>query len=191
MSSRRFVFFESGGALFQCKQAVGPHKKAMNSTEENLLGHIVRRMQADRSIDAPADSRKYAKDLYRTRHTQRDVSRIKKFIAVLTADLAPGRAAFGERSAAGAQARQMLFEAGENAVDLRLTRTAQGFDVRGQVFGPGAESGEVQIKGEKFSNTTMLNDMSGFLMAGVPAGSYELTVSLANCNITVERIIVE
>ena len=163
----------------------------MNNAEEKVLEHILGRMRTDHSVDAPTDSLKYAKDLYRTRHPQRNASRIKRFIAVLTADLTPGRAAFGERSAAGAQARQMLFESGENAVDLRIGRSSSGFDLRGQVFGPGAESGEVHLKGATFSNTTMLNDMSGFLMAGVPAGSYELTVSLANCNITVERIIVE
>lgn len=163
----------------------------MKIAKEQLLEHIVRRMQTDRSVDAPADSLKYAKDLYRTRLPKREESRIQRLIAVIMADLAPSRAAFGERSAAGAQARQMLFEAGENAVDLRIGRASSGFDLRGQVFGPGAESGEVHLKGETFSDATMLNDMSGFLMAGVPAGSYELTVSLANCNITVERIIVE
>ena len=148
----------------------------MNNTHEQKLEHIIQRMQADTSIDAPADAVKYAKNLFRTRATEPRTSLIQRALAVLRVDLAPNRAAFGERSATGAQARQMLFESGDNAIDLRITKTGNRFTVKGQILGEGFVSAEI-----KFSNTdncysAQTNELSEFTMENIAEGKYILSL---------------
>ena len=157
----------------------------MNNANEQKLEHIISRMQADRSIDAPTDSLKYAKDLFRTRAAE--PSLIQRIVAVLRVDLAPNRAALGERSASGGQARQMLFDSGENAIDLRVTATESGFGIRGQILGGGFELGEVQIGGQ----FTEIDEIGGFRFASVVAGEYTMVVRSESRELTIEGLILK
>ena len=159
-------------------------ERAMKRTAEQRLEHIIRRMQADTAVDAPAELTSFAKGLYRTRVAEPTPSIFKRMAAVLSVDLAPGRAAFGERSATGGQARQMLFEAGENAVDLRVTALDKAFDIRGQILGDGFESGSVEIAGQSVEI-----DNGGFTVKGVAAGEHSLTVRGGEQEIFIEKII--
>ena len=160
----------------------------MNNQEEKTLEHIIRRMGTDRSVDAPADAIKYAKNLYRSRISEPKPSLIRRIVAVLQADLAPDRAAFGERSATGGQARQMLFESGENAVDLRITAVDNGFDVRGQVFGDGFEGAEIELADDEHSFPARLDELSSFKLAAVPSGVYSLSVKGSDSEIFIESL---
>ena len=157
----------------------------MNNAHEQKLEHIISRMQSDRSIDAPADVLKYARDLFRTRVAEPTL--LQRFVAVLKADLAPNRAAFGERSAAGGAARQMLFDSGENAIDLRVTAVENGFDIRGQVLGGGFDGGAVLI-GDAVS---AIDEMGGFRFASIAAGEYVLTVRGETSEIVIEGLILK
>ena len=143
-------------------------------------------MQADTATDAPADVLKYTKNLFRTRAIEPKVSAVRRVLAMIKMDLAPNRAAFGERSAAGAQARQMLFDAGDNAIDLRVTATENGFDVRGQVLGGGFENGTAVLAG---SNAT-IDELGGFRFDGVAAGEYSLVLSNGTDEIAIEQILI-
>lgn len=161
------------------------HWRTMKRTSEQRIEHIIRRMQTDTAVDAPAELVQFAKGLYRTRVAEQSPSLMQRIAAVLSVDLAPGRAAFGERSATGITARQMLFEAGDNAIDLRVTAVGKGFDVRGQILGDGFEGGSVGL-GDLI---TEIDENGGFEFSGVSGGEYSLTASGDTQEIFVEKII--
>lgn len=142
-------------------------------------------MQTDTAIDAPADLTQFAKGLYQTRVVESSPSLIQRIAAVLSVDLAPGRAAFGERSATGGTARQMLFEAGENAIDLRVTAKGKGFDIRGQILGDGFENGTVEMAGLKAD----IDANGGFVFNGIKTGEYSLTARAGAQEIFIEKMI--
>jgi hypothetical protein len=160
----------------------------MKSTEQKLE-QIMRRMAADRAEDAPADAIRYAKNLFRTRAVEAKPTVLRRILASLQVDLEPNRAAFGERSAAGAEARQMLFDAEDNAVDLRVTAAADRFDVRGQVLGAGFEAGEATIMAGELQYRSPLDAQGGFSFGGLEAGEYSLTISGRSIDIQIEKII--
>ena len=148
-------------------------------------------MQTDTAVDAPADALAYAKNLYRTRMPQRASSILESVIAVLRADLAPNRAAFGERSARDGQARQLVCDSGSTAVDLRIKATGDQFDIRGQVLGLGFENGEVEVLGPDKTVRTSINDASQFVIAGLRGGEYSLTLKSGDKEIFIEHLVLD
>lgn len=160
----------------------------MKLNEESKLDLIIQRMRADRSIDAPADAVKYAKNLYRTRSAEPKQTLVRRLFGVLRVDLASGKAAFGERSATTEKARQLLYESGDVAVDLRIKATGSEFELRGQVIGEGFENSPVEIKSDKATGRTMTNRMSEFKLAGLPAGDYSLSIRSNHTEIVLENI---
>ncbi len=160
----------------------------MNSKEDNIE-RVIRRMLADRSTDAPAGAIKYAKDLYRTRVAEPKASVLQRVMAVMKVDLAPNRAAFGERSAGTGQARQVLFDTGDNAVDLRIAAVDKGFDIRGQVLGSGSEDGAVELVGKAASASGKLANGT-FRLGAVPAGVYSLSIRCGGKEIFIDKLTV-
>jgi len=158
---------------------------AMNNAHEQKLEHIISRMQADRSVDAPADALKYVKNLFKTRAPE--PSLMTRIVAVLKVDLAPNRAAFGERSGGG-EARQMLFESGDNAVDIRIAVVDGGFDIRGQILGDGFASGDAGVENSGFSTSSVIDDIGGFRLSSIPAGEYSLTLRDGKSEIVIEGL---
>ncbi|HQU83844.1 MAG TPA: hypothetical protein PKY59_11990 [Pyrinomonadaceae bacterium] len=156
----------------------------MNNSEENLLNQIVHLMQTDKSVDAPQDSIKWAKNIFRSRMVEPKKSFVQKVLAVLQMDISPNKAVFGERSASASQARQMLFEAGENGIDLRITETENGFDLRGQILGEGFANSVIKI-GETETTT---NDLSEFVFANIESGIYDLTLKNGETEIVIENL---
>ena len=141
-------------------------------------------MESDDSVDAPADSLKWAKNLFRARMPE--ASLIKRIVAVLTAELAGSRPAFGERSASAAKARQMLFTAGDHAIDLRVTANKKNFDIRGQILGAGLGEGKVSLEGTKYEAS--LSADGDFRLDGIPAGVYDLVIRTASLELVAEKI---
>jgi hypothetical protein len=154
-----------------------------NSTKDELIDKIVRLMQTDEAADAPADAVKWAKNIFRARAAQKKKSLVRKVLAVLQVDLSGGQAAFGERSAAS-QTRQMFFQAGENAIDLRIAKTESGLNLQGQVLGEGFEKCAVKLG--KFETTA--NKLGEFSFAGIPSGKYDLTLLTADREITAANL---
>ena len=155
----------------------------MNNSDENVK-KIIRLMQMDDSVDAPEDAVEWSKKLFRTRVFEPKKSVVERIRAVLKLDLAPNRPVFGERSAAAGQSRQMLFEAGENAVDLRISEGAKGFTVKGQILGEGLAGVSVKL-GDLNAET---NEPGEFRLENVPAGTYDLTIRTAEKEIVLEEI---
>ncbi len=160
----------------------------MKNSEEQKIEHIIQRMLTDRSVDAPEDVVTYARNLYRTRAAEPKASIIRRVLAVMQVDLAPNRAAFGERSASGSQARQMLFDSGDNAVDLRITAIDDKFDIRGQILGDGFANGEIEIISDQVSITVKIDKTNAFNVSGLAAGEYNLTIVGKNTEIQIDKL---
>jgi hypothetical protein len=157
----------------------------MNSKDNKRLDEIVRLMEQDDSTDAPADSVKWAKNLYRTRFAK--PSLVKRLVASLQIDLAPDKAAFGERSAGSGTARQMLFNAGENAIDLRITEVGGRVSIQGQMLGEGFNGGGMAVSGSEFETSVKLDEMGQFRIGNVTKGVYTLTFRSEEREIVIEE----
>ncbi len=157
---------------------------AMNNGNENLINKIAQLMETDNSFDAPTDAIKWAKNIFRARVAEPKKSFMQKVLAVLQVDLLPNKAAFGERSASAGGARQMLFQAGENSIDLRVSETEKGFSLRGQILGEGFAN--CTIKLGEFE--TISNELSEFAFAEIPNGKYDLTLQTGKTEITIENL---
>lgn len=149
----------------------------MKLTDEKLHDLIIERMRSDDSVDAPADAIRYASTLFRTRTGGRGPL-MRRIAAALQMDLLPGTTVFGERSAGEARARQMLFDSGENAVDLRISKEARGFGIRGQVLGDGFEGGTAVLTGpDEQAIASAEIDLAGeFGFQKLSAGTYILFI---------------
>ena len=133
-------------------------------------------MQRDDSVDAPADSRRWASNLFRTRAAESKPSLIKKLVAVLQMEVTPNKPAFGERSASTASVRQILYRADENAVDLRIEQVKKSFTIRGQVLGEGFDNAKAILSDDMKTFEATANESSEFRLDSIPAGNYQLTV---------------
>ena len=147
----------------------------MMSTEKNLQ-NILELIRRDDSVDAPADSIRWASNLFRTRAAETKPSLIKKLVAVLQMEIAPNKPAFGERSATTSSIRQILYRADENAVDLRIEKARKGFTIRGQVLGDGFAGASATLSEDAKTFEATASDSSEFRFEGVPAGNYQLTI---------------
>jgi len=156
----------------------------MSKNSEQEINRIIYLMQRDKSADAPADAIRWAKNIFLTRAVKPRRSVVEKVLAVLQMDLSPNRAAYGERSASTSQARQMLFQAGENALDIRIVKNEQRFNLRGQILGEGFAN--CTIKLEKFETTA--NEISEFELANIPSGIYNLNLQKDEKEITVQNL---
>ena len=152
----------------------------------NNLEKIIHLMQTDDSKDAPSDAIKWSKNLFKTRVSEPKAGVIDRVVAVLREELTPGTAAFGERSGSAGAGRQMLFEAGDVTIDLRITPGDSGFDLRGQLLGEGVENAGVVLGSVEES----VNEFGAFRFVEVEAGTYELLLKLENKEIVVDAVIV-
>jgi len=157
---------------------------SINNSEKQIINEIIALMQRDESTDAPQDAIKWSKNIFRTRAVEPAKSFVQKILAVLQMDLAPNKAAFGERSASAAQERQMLFEAGENGIDLRIKEGEKGFALKGQILGEGFANSTVRL-GDFEAKT---GELSEFSFTDIPTGKYDLTLYSGETEITIENL---
>ena len=154
-----------------------------NNSEE-AIERIIHLMKTDESVDAPEDSIKWAKNLFRTRAAEPKKSIVQKVLAVLQIDLSPNKAAFGERSASAGQARQMLFQAGENSIDLRIKGTETGFILHGQILGEDFADGVAKLGDFQ----TKINELGEFKFAEIPKGKYDFHLRKNESEIVIENL---
>lgn len=156
----------------------------MNNDKFSNLIHL---MQTDDSVDAPTDAIKWSKNLFKTRAVEAKPGIIETLIGVLQSSLNPGQAAVGERSATAEQARQMLFEAGDSSIDLRISEIGGMFKVEGQLFGSESENAEVFFAGQQ----TELDEFGSFAFDSVAEGTYEIKLRLEDREIVLKGIVLE
>lgn len=154
--------------------------------DEKQFGFLIRRMRADDSVDAPVEAIKFVKNVYRTRIMPK-ASLVQRIKAFLVSDLLPDKLVMGERSGSSTGPRQVLFDAGEYAIDLRISADHDSFTIKGQILGFGFENGHVYI-GRKRATI----DVAGqFELQDVRAGSYEIVARRGDIEITVEDFTLE
>ena len=161
------------------------------SSEKNLQ-EIINLMQRDDSVDAPVDSVRWASNLFRTRATKEPKkSVLKQLVAVLQMEIAPNKPAFGERSTATASVRQVLYRAGDAAIDLRIESTEKGFNVSGQILGPDFGGATVTLFDDARPFETVANDAGEFRFTNIPGGRYELRIRNEAIEISLKAIDIE
>lgn len=157
----------------------------MSKNNERTIEKIIYLMQTDQSVDAPEDSVRWAKNIFRARAAEPEKNLIEKVLAVLQLDLSGAKPAFGERSGAAAKTRQMLFKAGENnSIDLRINAGKNNFTLHGQILGEGFTN--CTIKLGEFETRT--NDMSEFKFNDIRGGKYDLILQTGTREIVIENL---
>jgi hypothetical protein len=157
--------------------------------EVSLFNRVISSMRADVSAEAPEDSLIWAKNLFRTRTAAPRQSVLQKILGVLQIDLSQMSPAFGERSAAASA--QMLFQAGENSVDLRIEPGEKGLTLRGQILGGGFDNCSIVLRGGKKGIKTQANELAEFKLAGLKAGTYEMTITSGTKEIALENLVLK
>lgn len=155
----------------------------MSNSDDNIK-KIIHLMQTDDSVDAPADAIKWSKNIFRTPVVERKKSIFKSVLGVLQVNLKPNKPVFGERSASASKVRQMLFDAGENSVDIRITEDENGYDLHAQILGVGFENASVHFG----SHETVANELSEFKFAGIKKGTYEVRIRNLDSEIILEKV---
>jgi hypothetical protein len=146
------------------------------------LDRVIRLMRMDDAEDPPSDAIDRVKRMFRTQPTP-DRLVLQRIRAVVRFDSAKLPQALGMR-AGQTGVRQLLFYAEGYDLDLRITPADTMWEVSGQMLGPDA-SGQVELRGQAGAVAVTLNDLSEFTLPPVPAGSYILTLHLADAEIEV------
>lgn len=163
----------------------------MSDSNEKRLEHIVRRMQQDTAVDPPAEARLFVKNLFRSRAVEPKTSAIRRLVAAITMELAPNKAAFGERSGSASAVRQMLFEAGDAAIDLRIEPIGKSFRVRGQVLGIEFSGAAATLTASGRVTIAEVNDSGGFIFEKVAANEYAFAISSPTDEISIESLTIK
>lgn len=145
-------------------------------------------METDRSVDAPADSINWVKDLYLRRAGEKRPSLLRQIVAVLRSELAAGRPAFGERSAGAAQSRQLLYAADDAAIDLKVTAAGKKLTIVGQVIGDGFENAEIHLFNDEVEYAVTTGELSDFEIQKVDRGMYRMLVTGRELEVVIESI---
>ncbi len=156
----------------------------MSDNNDRIINKIIRLMETDESVDAPPDAIRWSKNIFLTRAAAPKKSIVQKILAVLQMDLSPNKATFGERSASASSVRQMLFQAGEISVDLRIKQADKGFSLHGQILGEGFENCIIKLGEYK----TTANEIGEFKFAEVSARKYDLSLQSGEKEIVIENL---
>ena len=152
------------------------------------LSQTIQLMRADDAEAPPRGAAAYALGLFRRRAAASEPSRLRRVLAALSFDSAALTPAFGVRAGQPAAARQLLYSAGENDLDLRVAPAAEaGWAVSGQVLGP-ARAGRVELEGAALSVEAALNEQSEFSLPPVPEGTYTLRVRFEDAEVEVPQL---
>lgn len=150
------------------------------------LQRVIGLMRTDTGFDAPASVRRRAAQLFIDRTPISGPPTRRPIVAALRFDSRTQPMAFGMRSGA-ASTRQMLFNAGERDIDLRVSANGERFVVAGQILGP-EEPGTVVLRGDAASAEARLNELAEFMLPPVPAGNYKLVLVLESAEIAIDEL---
>ncbi|HKQ51011.1 MAG TPA: hypothetical protein VJT74_01490 [Pyrinomonadaceae bacterium] len=160
------------------------------SAKLERLEQVMGLMRSDEGEDAPAALVSQAINLFRAR-AARDTSPslTRRILAALSFDSLQMSPAYGVRSGQGA-ARQLLYSAGENDLDLRVTPSGESWVIAGQVLGANCAGlkGAAELQGASGTTSIELNDLCEFRLPPVASGSYQLRVRLGDDLIEIPEI---
>lgn len=153
------------------------------SAQASRLGEILSLMRTDRAEDPPRDVVAHAVNIFRLRAASAKPSVVRRVLAALSFDSMDLSPAFGVRSGQPS-ARQLLYSAGENDLDLRITPDNEAWVVSGQVLGQ-CTGGRIELAGVTDQATAVLNDLCEFTLPPLPTGSYTLRLHLIDTEIEI------
>jgi len=162
--------------LSSCHRCAGELKR---------IQEAIMSMRADVSEDAPRDIIARAIALARAREPE--PSSLRRLVALLSFDSLTVAPSFGVRSGEGA-ARQLIYIAAKNDLDLRIAPRGDEWVVSGQVLGEACAGGSVEITGAGKSNSAKLNELCEFALEPVPAGIYQIRFRLADVEVEIPSI---
>jgi anti-sigma factor RsiW len=111
----------------------------------------------------------------------------RRVLAALKFDSVGLTPAFGVRSGKPGS-RQLLFSTNVDEIDLRIEPEGQAWLISGQVLGETQGQGMAILEGASGMSETTLNELSEFTLPPVQAGTYKLTLSLADVDVEIEEI---
>jgi len=112
---------------------------------------------------------------------------LRKVLAVLQFDSAGLAPALGVRSGPPS-ARQLLFQAEAEQIDLRIEPANQAWIISGQVLGRSGGRGEAILQGTAGSSEAHLNEQNEFSFTPIQAGTYRVILKLALVEIEIHEI---
>jgi anti-sigma factor RsiW len=156
------------------------------STQFARVAETVNLMRTDEAEDAPRDVLASVVNMFRSRAVEAGPSLVRRVLAALSFDSMQPGLAYGVRSGQAA-ARQMLYSAGENDLDLRVQPIGDAWVVSGQVLGECA-GGRVELKGTDAEVSGELNELCEFTLPGVAPGSYTLRLSMKDVEVEIPEL---
>jgi hypothetical protein len=147
---------------------------------------LIELMQTDDSRDAPAHVINRAMRAFRTERlgSASPVSSLRRrLVATLRFDSAQRTVALGQRAGQTSE-RELLYDAGESTLEVRVDHSQAGWNVGGQVLGP-YTGGEVEIEGATDGASTSLNELCEFTLPPVEDGVYLLILRLDDLEVEV------
>ncbi|HEX8845416.1 MAG TPA: hypothetical protein VF791_12265 [Pyrinomonadaceae bacterium] len=151
------------------------------------LERVVGLMRADKAVDAPPALVAQAVNLFRTRAARTEPSLVRRVVAALSFDSLQMTPAYGVRSGQ-AVSRQILYNAGQIDLDLRITPSGDSCNITGQMLGSNCAGGKVELKGASVQFGAELNDQCEFRLPPVPAGTYNLRLLLTDTEVEVPNL---
>lgn len=128
--------------------------------------------------DAPGELQRRAVDLWPARSLpQAARAALRRVSAVLAFDSWAATPALAMRSGAGL-ARQLVFDAPQGSVELRVLPAARSLALAGQWLGEETQ-GRVELSGAAAANSP-LDETGGFRIEGLAAGEYRLTLQVGD-----------
>lgn len=148
---------------------------------------LIKLMQSDQAVDPPSAVTARALRIFRPRVAAPTPSLLQRIVATLQFDTLQRAPAMGLRFNAAAP-RQLLFQAGDYDLDLRLTPTENGttWTVAGQVLGGDKRGGQVKLHSQAHQAQAPLTALNEFVVRALPVGDYTLVIQLADEEIVIE-----
>ncbi|HEY0079434.1 MAG TPA: hypothetical protein VGB73_12545 [Pyrinomonadaceae bacterium] len=189
LSFARLADLAEGRLSADEQRATGAHLSECERCSAQLarLEQTIALMRGDASEAAPRDALAQVVGLFRERADARRPSALRRLLAVLSFDSAQLAPAYGVRSAQAGAARQMLYSAGEDDLDLRVSHEDDGWVVSGQWLGENVE-GRVELSGAERTESAALDEQSEFTLPPVPEGTYTLRLRLKDAEVEVEGL---
>ncbi|HYJ47793.1 MAG TPA: hypothetical protein VEV81_14345 [Pyrinomonadaceae bacterium] len=170
-------------------EALQAHTSACSRCAEKLGGleRVVGLMRSDEAENAPEELISRAVNLFRSRAASKEPSLVKRLVAALSFDSFQMSPAYGVRSGQ-AQARQLLYTAGNYDLDLRVTQAGEAWNLSGQVLGEECPGGHIEITGESATVRADLNEQCEFSLSSLPAGNYQLRLRWKELEVEIPRL---
>jgi hypothetical protein len=163
--------------LLECTKCAGVLQKL-----ENFLAY-----SSPKSFEpVPPATTAHLLNIYRPKKSPEKATFGERIRAILTFDDWLPEFALNERLAFS-DTRQILFQAADYDVDLRINFFGGNCQISGQIF-PDCASGQIEISSPRISEKASLNEECEFVFPFIEEGVYKLRIDLENAVIEIPDI---